>query len=134
MPMRPNRLEVEGFTAFRERTVVEFDGADLFAFTGPTGSGKSSLVDAMGFALYGRIHRYGEKLVHAAISQGRNEARVRLDFSAGGAPYTAGRGGRRGGGRGGPPPKGPLGGGGGGGGGGAEGGGGGPRAAWWGGF
>src|SRR4051794_39598921 len=89
MLMRPERLELEGFTSFREPTVVDFDGADVFALTGPTGSGKSSLVDAMGFALYGRVHRYGEKVVHAAISQGRNEARVRLDFSAGGAAYTA---------------------------------------------
>src|SRR4051794_18718818 len=95
MPMRPNRLEVEGFTAFREPTVVDFDGADLFAFTGPTGSGKSSLVDAMGFALYGRVHRYGEKLVHAAISSGATEVRVRLDFTIGDTPYTAGRGARR---------------------------------------
>src|SRR3954452_15149342 len=82
-PMRPKRLEVEGFTAFREPTVVDFEGADLFAFTGPTGAGKSSLVDAIGFALFGRVHRYGEKLVHAAISSGSTEARVRLDFSVG---------------------------------------------------
>src|SRR4051794_1167587 len=88
-PVRPKQLEVEGFTAFRERTVVDFEGADLFAFTGPTGSGKSSLVDAMGFALFGRVHRYGEKLVHAAISSGSTEARVRLDFSVGTTDYTA---------------------------------------------
>src|SRR4051794_36469586 len=117
MPVRPERLEIEGFTSFRETTVVDFDGADVFALTGPTGAGKSSLVDAMGFALYGRIHRYGEKLVHAAISQGRNEARVRLDFSAGGARYTAVRVVRRGGAGGGPPHGGPPGGGRGGGGG-----------------
>jgi exonuclease SbcC len=87
--MRPSRLEIEGFTSFRERTVVEFDDVDVFALVGPTGSGKSSIVDAMGFALYGRVHRYGEKLVHAVISQGRNEARVRLDFTAGGSVCTA---------------------------------------------
>src|SRR3954447_2687933 len=94
-PMRPKRLEVEGFTAFREATVVDFDGADLFAFTGPTGSGKSSLVDAMGFALYGRVHRYGEKLVHPAISSGATEVRVRLDFTIGETLYTAVRVARR---------------------------------------
>ena len=55
--MRPERLEVEGFTAFRETVAVDFDGTDLFAFTGPTGSGKSSLIDAMTFALYGSIPR-----------------------------------------------------------------------------
>src|SRR4051794_25343026 len=88
-PVRPRQLEVEGFTAFRERAVVDFEDADLFAFTGPTGSGKSSLVDAMGFALFGRVHRYGEKLVHPAISSGSTEARVRLDFTVGVTDYTA---------------------------------------------
>ncbi len=39
--MRPIRLELEGFTAFRDRTVVDFDGADLFALCGPTGAGKT---------------------------------------------------------------------------------------------
>ena len=39
--MRPVRLEMEGFTAFRDPTVVDFDGADLFALTGPTGAGKT---------------------------------------------------------------------------------------------
>src|SRR4051794_36397023 len=87
--MRPSRLEIEGFTSFREVAVIDFDGVDVFALVGPTGSGKSSIVDAMGFALFGRVHRYGEKLVHAVISQGRNEARVRFDFTAGGVAYTA---------------------------------------------
>ena len=73
--MRPKRLELEGFTAFRERTVVDFTDADLFAFVGPTGSGKSSLVDAVLFALYGTVPRYGDKrAVEPVISLGRNEA------------------------------------------------------------
>jgi exonuclease SbcC len=88
--MRPIRLELEGFTAFREKTVVDFAGADLFVLCGPTGSGKSSLIDAMTFALYGSVARYGDpKLVHPVISQGRQEARVRFGFSVDGAPYTA---------------------------------------------
>ena len=58
--MRPDRLEVEGFTAFRDKAVVDFNGADLFAFVGPTGSGKSSLVDAILFALYGVVPHRGQ--------------------------------------------------------------------------
>ena len=87
--MRPERLEVEGFTAFRETVAVDFDGTDLFAFTGPTGSGKSSLIDAMTFALYGSIPRLDKKAVAPVISQGLLQARVRLDFTVGDVGYTA---------------------------------------------
>ena len=40
--MRPRRLEIEGFTSFKEALVLDFEGLDLFAITGPTGAGKSS--------------------------------------------------------------------------------------------
>jgi exonuclease SbcC len=52
--MRPMKLELEGFTSFRERTEIDFRGFDLFAITGQTGAGKTSLLDAMTYALYGR--------------------------------------------------------------------------------
>jgi exonuclease SbcC len=88
--MRPIRLELEGFTAYREYTVVDFEGAELFVFTGPTGSGKSSLIDAMTFALYGSVSRYGNpNLVHPVVSQGKVEAKVRFDFTLDGKRYTA---------------------------------------------
>lgn len=88
--MRPLRLELEGFTSFRERTEVNFEDTDLFVFTGATGSGKSSLIDAMIFALYGSIPRYDNlNLIEPAISQGKVRARVRLDFEARGKVYTA---------------------------------------------
>lgn len=88
--MRPERLELEGFTAFRHRTEVDFRGADLFALTGPTGAGKSSLIDAITFALYGSVARYDDaRLVAPVISQGQAEARVALDFSVGDEHYRA---------------------------------------------
>ena len=96
--MRPEALEIDGFTVFREATRVEFADADLFAFTGPTGAGKSSLIDAMIFALYGSVPRLGERAVAPVISQGRQDARVRLDFALGERHYTAIRVVRRGGG------------------------------------
>ena len=61
--MRPLRLELEGFTSFRERTEVSFEDTNLFVFTGATGSGKSSLIDAMIFALYGSVPRYDNRNV-----------------------------------------------------------------------
>ena len=89
--MRPERLEVEGFTAFRDKAVVDFKDSDLFAFVGPTGSGKSSLVDAILFALYGIVPRLGKATVEPVISLGRNEARIRFDFTVGEKAYTAAR-------------------------------------------
>jgi exonuclease SbcC len=81
---------MEGFGAFRDRTEVDFDGADLFALAGPTGSGKTTVIDAICFALYGSIPRYDDKrLVAPAISQGLAEARVRFDFTVDGRAHTA---------------------------------------------
>ena len=88
--MRPERLELQGFTAFRETTEIDFAGADLFALSGPTGAGKSSVIDAICFALYGVVPRYDDRrLVAPVISQGRLEARVGLDFAVADARYTA---------------------------------------------
>ena len=88
--MRPIRLELEGFTAYREYTVLDFEGSELFVLTGPTGSGKSSLIDAMTFALYGSVARYANpNLVHPVVSQGKVEAKVRFDFTLDGKLYTA---------------------------------------------
>jgi exonuclease SbcC len=88
--MRPIRLQLEGFTAYREPTVCDFEGAELFVLTGPTGSGKSSIIDALTFALYGSVPRYGNpNLVHPVVSQGKLEAKVRFDFAAAGKTYTA---------------------------------------------
>ncbi len=76
--MRPVQLVVEGFAAFRDRVEIDFTGTDFFALVGPTGSGKSTVLDAIGFALYGSVPRYDrEGLVAPVITQGANEARVR---------------------------------------------------------
>src|SRR5690348_6621422 len=90
--MRPLRLELEGFTSFRERTEIDFTGSDLFVLSGAMGAGKSSIIDAMGFALYGAITRFhNANVVGPVISQGLMEAKVRLDFQLGEAMYTAAR-------------------------------------------
>ena len=56
--MRIHRLEVEAFGPFAERVVVDVDdvsAAGLFLVHGPTGSGKTSLLDAVCFALYADV-------------------------------------------------------------------------------
>jgi exonuclease SbcC len=90
--MRPLRLELEGFGPYRERQTVDFADADFFALVGPTGAGKSTVLDAITFALYGSVPRYDDvRLVAPALSAGANEARVTLTFEAGGVTYAAHR-------------------------------------------
>ncbi|MFP5308590.1 MAG: AAA family ATPase [Actinomycetes bacterium] len=90
--MRPLRLELAGFGSFVEPTVVDLADTDLFVLTGPTGAGKSTLIDAMVFALYGSVPRYDDRrIVAPVITQGRNEARVRLTFAVGEQTWAATR-------------------------------------------
>ncbi len=80
--MRPVRLELTGFSAYREQTVVDFGDADLHVFVGPTGAGKSSIIDGIVFALYGSVPRYDKaNVVAPVINQLSTETRVRLDFT-----------------------------------------------------
>src|SRR5829696_10156346 len=56
--MRLHRLELSAFLAFPDREVVDFDDlgeAGLFLLHGRTGAGKTSLLDAVCFALYGDV-------------------------------------------------------------------------------
>lgn len=56
--MRLHSLEVTAFGPFPETARVDFDalsGAGLFLLSGPTGAGKSSILDAVCFALYGEV-------------------------------------------------------------------------------
>ncbi|GGK17044.1 nuclease SbcCD subunit C [Deinococcus malanensis] len=89
--MRPVKLDLQGFTAFRQYTTLDFTDLELFALVGPTGSGKSSLLDAMTFALYGHTERLGGSGLDALISQGERGLNVSLTFEAGGCTYRASR-------------------------------------------
>jgi len=56
--MRLHRLEITAFGPFADTVTVDFDAlseAGLFLLSGPTGSGKTSVLDAVCFALYGDV-------------------------------------------------------------------------------
>ena len=89
--MRPLKLEVQGFTAFRDLQSIILEDLDLFVITGPTGAGKSSLLDAMVFALFGKVPRMGSQGLSDLISHGIAEARISLDFSIDGTLYRVAR-------------------------------------------
>ncbi|MCA1030974.1 SMC family ATPase [Bacillus timonensis] len=58
--MKPILLEVAGLHSFREKQTIDFDSlcaGGVFGIFGPTGSGKSSILDAMTLALYGKVER-----------------------------------------------------------------------------
>jgi DNA repair protein SbcC/Rad50 len=85
--MRPLELAVEGFTSFRDPQVIDFRPLGLFVITGPTGAGKTSILDALTLALYGEVARAGRGEIRSLISTGQNAARVRLDFQVEGVSY-----------------------------------------------
>src|SRR5688572_3484179 len=90
--MRPLRLDLAGFTVFREPTTVDFSDADFFALVGPTGAGKSTVLDAICFALYGTVPRWGDRRrIDNALAPSSAQARVRLVFEAAGARFVATR-------------------------------------------
>jgi exonuclease SbcC len=88
--VRPISLEVQGLTSYREPVCIDFTDLDLFAITGPTGSGKSSLVDAITYALFGQVPRVGRG-IKDLISQGAARVHVKLEFSADGKRYRVHR-------------------------------------------
>ena len=57
--MRPHKLTISGFLSYGGCEVVDFDklasAGGLFLIQGATGAGKTSILDAISFALYGRL-------------------------------------------------------------------------------
>ena len=88
--MRPIRLAVKGFTSFRDEQAIDFEGLDLFAIVGPTGSGKSSLLDAITYALFGEVDRVGRG-VSQLVSQGQPRMVVTFEFEVGAERYRVTR-------------------------------------------
>lgn len=90
--MRPQKLTVKNFMPFRsadgQAHEIDFTNLDLFAITGPMASGKSSLIDAIAWCLYGRTARYGADS-KGVISAGEVLCEVTLDFTVGQQRFRA---------------------------------------------
>lgn len=58
--MRPIRLRIKGINSFQEEQLIDFETltqAGIFGIFGPTGSGKSTILDGITLALYGKLSR-----------------------------------------------------------------------------
>ena len=86
--MRPLRLLLDGFGSYREPADIDLHDVDFFALVGPTGSGKSTVIDGLCFALYGTVPRWGkENVIAQALAPAANACRVCLVFEAAGQRY-----------------------------------------------
>lgn len=75
--MIPIRLQIEGFLSYRERVDLSFNDFDLACISGSNGAGKSSLLDAITWALFGEARRKDDTI----INHQSTGAEVILDFS-----------------------------------------------------
>ena len=93
--MKPHHLVIEAFGPYAERVAIDFDALSdegLFLIHGSTGAGKTFLLDAMSFALYGEVSgERGVKGLRSDHAPPQAVPRVELDFSAGGARYRVER-------------------------------------------
>ena len=88
--MRPHELTVEGFRSYRQKTTFDWRGRRLVGIVGPIGSGKSSIIDAISFALFGKtpaVERDTKSLIHQLCDQ----CHVELVFEVEGQVWRAQR-------------------------------------------
>ena len=95
--MRPELLELSAFGPFKGKTVIDFSAfhGQIFLLTGETGSGKTSIFDAISFALFGEAsggrERRSGKSFRSDYADPETPTYVTLIFTEGGKRYTVTR-------------------------------------------
>ncbi|MCR4936455.1 MAG: SMC family ATPase [Oscillospiraceae bacterium] len=94
--MRPRKLSITAFGPYANKTVLDLErlgSQGLYLITGDTGAGKTTIFDAITFALYGRasgdirdVSMLRSKYAEAAVP-----TEVELEFSCAGKTYTVTR-------------------------------------------
>src|SRR5512133_3804155 len=75
--MIPIRLQIEGFLSYHERVDLSFTDFELACISGSNGAGKSSLLDAITWVLFGEARRKDDTIINHQSAG----AEVILDFS-----------------------------------------------------
>ena len=81
--MIPISLSMEGFLSYIERVEIDFTGFSLACITGENGAGKSSILDGITWALFGKARKHDESV----INLDSEKAEVCLVFSYEGNQY-----------------------------------------------
>lgn len=89
--MIPLSVRMTGWMRYRDETVADFTNGTLIAICGENGAGKSSIFDAITYALYGQT-RLGKMDVKDLISEGRHRLSVDFEFEQQGTRYLVRRG------------------------------------------
>src|SRR3712207_9371638 len=70
--MKPITLKIKGLNSFIEEQTIDFEkltSKGLFGIFGPTGSGKSTILDAITLALYGEISRKSSNCINTSCDE-----------------------------------------------------------------
>ena len=93
--MRPIRLSLQYFGSYTDKQTIDFDllgTKGLYLITGDTGSGKTTIFDAILYALYGSMSgEYRSKdttILRSTMAQETDKTEVELVFEFNGTHYT----------------------------------------------
>lgn len=92
--MRLRRLDISGIGPFRGQESIDFDAltrSGLFLIEGPTGAGKSTIIDAITYALYGSVAGGRESTtdrIRSDLADSTTPSYVELEFDVAGRTYV----------------------------------------------
>lgn len=87
--MIPINLKISGFLSYRDTVILDFRGFDLACISGENGAGKSSLLDAITWVLFGLARKRDDSLINT--HEDVKFANVIYDFAYEGNVYRVNR-------------------------------------------
>ncbi|GAB3712197.1 SbcC/MukB-like Walker B domain-containing protein [Spirosoma flavus] len=81
--MIPIKLSIQGLYSYQELQEIDFQrliGASVFGIFGKVGSGKTSLLEAISFALYGKVERLNDRDNRQYNMMNLKSKQLRIDF------------------------------------------------------